>query len=494
MGIIQRQTIKGSIYSYIGALIGFVNVGVLLPKIFLTEQVGLTNLLLAISIILIQFAGLGVNSVTTRLFPYFRNEKNNNNGYLFISLMVTLIGFCLALLAFFIFTPYIIEQNVNKSPLFVKYIYYIIPLTFFTLIFNVLDNYNKVLYDAVFGTFLRDFVCRILNFVIILLFAFNIIDFDKYVFFYVLVYSSPVFFITALLLKRKQFNLKPNLSFLTPKLKKMMISVAFFGLLTGFSAMAIVNIDRYMINSMIDLSATGIYSTTFFFGTLILIPARSLRKVSSAIIADAWKDNDIETISQVYFKSTINQLIIGSLLFIGIWANINNVFQILPAEYQSGKYVILFIGILNLLDMSSGVSGSIISTSNKYKVLAYLLVGFLVLVVVSNFIFIPIFGIAGAALASLISNFLFILSKYIFLVKKYKMQPYNYKHLVIVIIAVVSYLLSLFIPEINNFYFDIIVRSSFITIIFFILIYFTKVSVEINQVAENALKIIFKIK
>ncbi|RLD64151.1 MAG: polysaccharide biosynthesis protein [Bacteroidetes bacterium] len=492
MGIIQRQTIKGSIYSYIGAFIGFVNVGLLIPKIFLTNQVGLTNLLLAISIILIQFAGLGVNSVTTRLFPYFRNDKNNNNGYLFIALIVTLIGFCLALLAFFIFTPYIIEQNVNKSPLFVKYIYYIIPLTFFTLIFNVLDNYNKVLYDAVFGTFLRDFVCRILNFVIILFFAFNIIDFDKYVLLYVLVYSSPAFFITVLLLKRKQFNLKPNLSFITPELKKMMISVAFFGLLTGFSAMAIVNIDRYMINSMIDLSATGIYSITFFFGTLIIIPARSLRKVSSAIIADAWKEKDVKTINQIYFKSTINQLIIGSLLFIGIWANINNVFQFLPSDYQSGKYVILFIGLLNLFDMSSGVSGSIISTSRDYRILTYLLVAFLVLVVVSNLIFIPIFGIVGAALASLISNFLFLFSKYIFLVKKYKMQPYNYKHLLIVLISAGSYLLSLLIPEMSNFYFDIIVRSAFITIIFFFLIYFTKVSDEINQTVEKFLRFILK--
>ena len=345
-----------------------------------------------------------------------------------------------------------------------------------------------------FGTFLRDFVCRILNFVIILFFAFNIIDFDKYVFFYVIVYSSPAFFITALLLKRKQFNLKPNLSFLTPELKKMMFSVAFFGLLTGFSSMAILNIDRYMVNSMINLSATGIYSITFFFGTLIVIPARSLRKVSSAIIADAWKEKDEKTINQVYFKSTINQLIIGSLLFIGIWANINNIFQFLPADYQSGKYVILFVGILNLLDMSSGVSGAIISTSRHYRVLTYLLVVFLVLVIASNLIFIPILGITGAALASLISNFLFILSKFIFLNKKYKMQPYNYKHLLIVLIAIASYLLSLLIPEINNFYFDIIVRSSFIAIIFFILIFITKVSVEINQTAGKIFKFILKLK
>ena len=46
-----------------------------------------------------------------------------------------------------------------------------------------------------------------------------------------------------------------------------------------------------------------------------------------------------------YAKSTINQLIVGELLFLGIWANIHNIFKILPAEYEAGKYVIFFIGI-----------------------------------------------------------------------------------------------------------------------------------------------------
>ena len=74
------------------------------------------------------------------------------------------------------------------------------------------------------------------------------------------------------------------------------------------------------------------------------------------------------------------------------------------------------------------------------------------------------------------------------------MQPYNYKHLLIVLISAGSYLLSLLIPEMSNFYFDIIVRSAFITIIFFFLIYFTKVSDEINQTVEKFLRFILKKK
>ena len=43
MGLIAKQTIKGSIYSYLGAFIGFVNVALLMPQIFTTDEIGLTT-------------------------------------------------------------------------------------------------------------------------------------------------------------------------------------------------------------------------------------------------------------------------------------------------------------------------------------------------------------------------------------------------------------------------------------------------------------------
>ena len=52
----------------------------------------------------------------------------------------------------------------------------------------------------------------------------------------------------------------------------------------------------------------GIYNISFYFGTIILIPAVALGKISSTFIADAWKDKDMETINDIYYKSSINQL------------------------------------------------------------------------------------------------------------------------------------------------------------------------------------------
>ena len=46
MGIIIRQGIKGTIVSYLGTLLGYVNMLILFPLIFSTEEIGLYRILL----------------------------------------------------------------------------------------------------------------------------------------------------------------------------------------------------------------------------------------------------------------------------------------------------------------------------------------------------------------------------------------------------------------------------------------------------------------
>lgn len=492
MGIIQKQTIKGTIYTYLGVALGFVNIGLLTPKIFSPDQIGLTSILVAISVIFAQFSSLGINNVTTRLFPYFRDEKKNNNGYLFILLMVVIIGFSLSLLVFYFLKPMIIQDNIHKSALIVKYINYLVPLILFTLIFNVLDVYNKALYDAVLGTFLKEFVFRIFNFIIIILFYFDIIDFDNFVLLYVIALSVPAVVIIFFLIKRKQFSLRPKFSYIKRNMAKIMFSVGLFGIIAGLSGIAIINIDKLMVNHIMDLKAAGIYSITFFFGSLIIIPSRALKKISSTLISDAWKDNDTEVINKIYYKSSINQFIIGSLIFIGVWANIDNVFRIiLPPEFISGKYVIFFIGLANLFEMISGVSGNIIQTSKKYKYQTYFMMILVFFVIITNYIFIPLYGLKGAAIASAISTFIFVSMRYVFVLRTFNMQPLKINHIFVVIISLISYFVADVIPLFNNVIFDIIIRSGLIVIIYGILTIFLKVSDDINmKLISNFIKII----
>ncbi len=176
MGIIIKQSIKGSVWSYMGVLVGFITTAYLFPNYLNTDTIGLFGLLLAWSILFSQLASLGINGVTSRLFPYFRNKENGHNGFLFISGLTLVAGIIVFLAVFSFLSPILVESNLEKSNLFANYIYLIIPITFFTTFFTFFDVYNKLLYDAVFGTFLQEFLQRILILLATLLFVFKIIN------------------------------------------------------------------------------------------------------------------------------------------------------------------------------------------------------------------------------------------------------------------------------------------------------------------------------
>ncbi len=488
MGIIQKQSISGTIYSYIGVGLGFLTTAILYPRIFSTEEVGLLRILVSYAILFSQFAGLGVTSITVKIFPYFRDQAKKHYGYLGLALLITFVGLIIAISSFILLKESILDGKDGQNDLFSDYFYYIIPLIIFTLLFNVFDTYYRVLYNAVKGIIYKEVVQRVLIIIIVALYFFKVVDFHYAVILYCIALISPSFLLLLSLIYNKQLFISPDFNFLNKKLINEIALVGFFGIVSSYSGVLVMMIDTIMVEKLMGLSAAGIYSVTFFFGALILIPFRTMGKISAVIISDAWKENDISAISNIYKKSCISLSVLGLLLLIGVWGNIDNIYHILPEEYISGKYVILIIGLANLIDISLGVSSQIIANSKHYRFLSYFLIIYATLIIVTNIILIPIYGIIGAAIATLISKLIYTLIKYIFLNHKYKLQPFSLKTVLLYLIGIMAYGISLLLPEQSNYIVDIILRSSLITIVFMLPVYYFKISVDINSKIESSLK------
>jgi O-antigen/teichoic acid export membrane protein len=487
MGVIKRQTIKGSVYSYLGLAVGFF-VTILSPKLISAEQIGLLSILVAVSAMYSQFATLGFTKVIERLFPYFRDKDQNHNGFLFLTIAVGMIGFAVSLISFFILKPYIIESYQGKSPLLVQYIWYLVPLIFFRMFFLMLDSYNKMLFDATTGTFLSDLAFRIGNLTLLFAYFLHWINFEFFVIGYVVFLSFPAVYLVGLLINRKQFSLKSKPDFITPTLRKEMISLSLFGILGGVSSVALTQIDTIMVNGYYDLSMVGIYNITFYFGTVILAPSIALGKISSTIIADAWKNKDIPTIADIYYKSSINQLFAALLLFIVMITNLHNVFKILPPEYSSGKWVIILIAFSKLIIASTGSSVQIIGTSHKYKIQTYSMGALLVLVVIFYMIFIPLWGMNGAALGSLLSVSGASLLRVFYLKRHMNLFPYRLVHLKCMAIGVVAFAVGELIPLIDNLFIDLIIRGSAVSIVFIGMCYLFGITDDLNQIVDKVFK------
>ncbi len=487
MGIIQQQTIKGTFYSYLGVFVGFVTLNFLQPHALTSEQIGLIGILTSFSQMFAQFSILGFNA-TGRYFPYFRNRENHHNGYLSLASIVSLVGFTLFSVLIYVFKDQLINQEAQKSTLFSEYFWYLLPLTFFTLIFNVFDLYARMLYDTTTGRILREFTKRLFILMAVLLIFFKLVNFNSFIGIWLLANILPAGIMAMRLINSNEFSLKPNFQFLNKDVRKMLIRICSFAILTGSAPIIVENIDKYMINEKFGLGDTGVYTIAYYFGMVISLPARSLYSIAYTVVSESWKNNDLSNIKNIYEKSCINQLWAALFIFLIIWANVDNIFKLLPPEFERGKYVIFFIGVANVIDSATGINGVIVTTSKHFKYDSLFYLALIGVTIIANLILIPLYGITGAAIAAAITFLAFNLFRYLFILFLYKMQPFTVKSPLLIITAVCIYYLNLLIPPLANFVWDTIIRTGIITTVYLVANHFLHFSTDIRSLLNNYLR------
>lgn len=479
MGIVEKQATRNAIFSYLGAALGFATV-MWMSHLFKPGQNGVLRILVSYAALFAQFANLGFTAVTNKYFPYFRNKNKGHNGFLFYSLIVSLIGFALCYVVFLIIEPQLIAHNQVKSPLFITYLFYLIPLTFFTVFFNAFDIYLRASYSSVIGSFTKEFLQRILILILLGLYFFSFINFNILLLLYVVATCLPTIILLIYIIKQGEWHVTPTKGFVDKTLGIQMFKLGIYSIITSGAGAILLNIDAIMVNWLLGEEKTGVYSIAFYFGTIILIPARSLYRIMSSVVAEAFKQNNITELKNLYQKSCNNQLAIGLLLFIGIYANIDNIMQLLPAEYAAGKNVILILSVGYLFEMATGINQLIIANSSYFRYDTIFVFIMMFAIVLLNYIFIPLFGITGSAVATALTSIIANSLRFGLLYNKYAMQPYTKQNLHLIIIGIIAFVPGYFMPYLNNLIIDITLRSGIVGGIFIALILKTEATPDIN--------------
>lgn len=494
MGVIKKQAFQSSVLLYVGTLIGFISTGLMAPNLLQESEIGTLKLLQSYSSIIMSLGILGFSTITIRFLPrFFDTATNQYNGFFGISLLIGAIGSILVTIVIYGIKPTIIQNNLDKSPQFAQYFILIIPLTIFQIYYTLFDAYNNGLYRSSYGVFLRDFVQRIFVLIGLTLVLTHFFNFDQYIYFYVAAISFPTLLMLIHIFNHNAFDININFNFLKKSLVTSMASVGLFGMLNSFSAIAVIQIDTIMLNMFLDSAVVGIYAITFYFGTLVLIPSKALNRIAPTLIAKAYKESDLDTVKDVYCKSSANLFVIGVLILLGLMVNLDNVFHIIPKSYEDGKYVIVLIGLANLVKMAGGSNDSIIMYSKFYKMTTAFLVLLIILIVGLNYILIPLLGMNGAALASLLSIVLHNLMKFSFIKIKFGFNPYSFQYLLVLAIGILIYFLIATFPDMDSFILEIIVDSMCTVLLFYFAIRYLAISFEINQFIDQIVDRVIKI-
>jgi O-antigen/teichoic acid export membrane protein len=481
LGIIKRQAYSGTILTYLGVVIGFVTTALIFPRILTTSEIGLLGIFLSYSVIFSQLATLGTGRVTIAVFPFFRDRKNSHHGFFPLIIVISITGLIISLALLYFMKTWLISNSNDKSPLFSQYFNYLFPLVIFTFVFQVMDSFNTTLFNAIRGIFLKEFLQRLIILIAIILYAIELADFNQFVALFVLATVISALILVFYVIRNDEFCIKPAFSPLIREKSRLMVNLGLNGILIGFSGLVILNIDRIMVERFLGLGSTGVYTTLAYFATLVAIPSRALLKIADPVIAQSWKENNIQGLQDNYYRSSLNQFLIGSLLMIGIWGNIDNIIGMLPVAFAQGKYVVLFIGLAFLTDMMTGTATYILANSKYFRYQSYYIIILVILIIATNYMLIPVWGLTGAAIATLISKIISNLIRHQILFRKFGLQPYNYKFLLIILITAISYLAQYFIPRFGNIYLDVALRSVIMSLVFIPLALSLKISPEVNE-------------
>ena len=494
MGIVIRQSFKATMVSYIGAAIGAVSVLLIYPQCLSAEQIGLIRILTEASLLIAAFAQMGTASMSIKFFPYFKDKNKNHNGFPFIITILPLIGFILFLLLFKFIKGSIVSSFAERSALFGEYIIYLIPLTLFYIYSTVYETYSSLLERIVVPKFIKEILIRIMTICVIILFYLKIITLNQFIFLLVSIYGIATILVILYVNSIEKIILKPQLGFLKKGLRSDMLKFILFMISVGIGTSISGKIDVFMISQKISLTGTGIFTIAFFIASFIEMPSRAVSQITVPFVSQALKENDMARVNMLYKRVSINRLTIAGLLFCLIWINADNFFKIMPNGeiYESGKYVIVFIGAAKVFDAVTGVNSAILGNSKYYYYSLFFIFFLAFLSVVNNLLLIPRYGLVGAAMATAISIFLFNTCMVLFVWWKLKVQPFSKHTLKSLLAIVVVLVINLFLKNYENPYLDASIRSTISVVVFAAIIYFLKASEDINSLAKNMVKRLLK--
>ena len=503
MGIIARQSIKGTIATYIGVAIGFVTTFFILTSYLTPEEVGLTRVLVDAATLFSSLALLGTGSSTFRFYPHFKDNSRNQQGLFFWTLVIPFIGFLLFLICFFIFKGWITNTFKENSPLFVDYVYYTLPLAFFLLYMYVFETNATILERVAIPRVIREIFIRAGLLLGYLLYGlWHVIELDGLVIVICATYGLGALLNLCYLLFSQKISFKPDFSNITPELRRDFLLYTLFLITAALVSSVMPTLSSFFISAKMGLAFTGIYAIANYVATMVDIPFRSLNAIVQPRIAVALRATppDLSTATRLYQQVSLNMLLIGMTILILIWINIDLFFELLPngEQYAAGKWVVLILAISKLITSSFGIGGSSLGYTRWYYTSLFFSITLMLLSIILNNYLIPICGIEGGAWATLGSNATYLLLLLLYVKWRVGTYPVSWGQLKVLAVGILmiglNYLMVFAIgklvtdPSLMFRIVEAIIRTGIVAIIGLLVVYHWNVSPDVVRLIKKLMR------
>ncbi|OBX23999.1 MULTISPECIES: lipopolysaccharide biosynthesis protein [Bizionia] len=483
MGIVTSQSIKNTLITYLGFGLGAINVLFLFTEFISDEYFGLITYIFSTANVMMPILAFGVHNTLIKFYSTYKTRQTQN-GFLILMLFLPLaIIIPTAIIGYFAFDV-ISTWLSGTNTIVADYVWLIFISAVAFSYFEVFYAWSRVQMQSVFGNFMKEVFHRAGTMILLFCLYLGFIDVEQ------LIYSiTGIYIIRVVIMKLYAFSLRFP-SFNTVKIPNLSSVLKYTSLIiiAGSVANVILEVDKFMLNRYVAIEYVAYYGVAIYIASVIGVPSRSMHQIISPLTAKLLNERNRGELGKLYKKSSLSLFIISGFIFLLIILNINELYNFINENYADGILVVFVISLSKLTDSLLGNNNAILFNSDYYRMVLVLGVFLAVLTVVLNMVFIPIYGINGAAFATFLSILLYNLAKLCFVHIKLKMQPFTINTVKVLVLIIVN---------LGVFYFwdfpwhpilNIGLKSFLITAFYGTVVYTLHFSEDITQLINTIIK------
>ncbi|WP_341214527.1 polysaccharide biosynthesis C-terminal domain-containing protein [uncultured Wocania sp.] len=483
MGIVASQSFKNVVSTYLGFLIGAINTLFLYTEFLSDEYYGMVGYMLSLAYVIMPIMAFGVHNTLVKFYTSFKTRVSLNSFLTLMLFLPLLIIFPLIIITHFSYE--IIGEFLSiKNSIIKNYLWHTLVIAIALAYFEVFFAWTKVHMQTVFGNFMKEVFHRVGTMILLFCLYFEVVDVEQFMIGLVVVYV-----LRMLVMKFYAFSIKlPVIIFKRVANLSPILKYSFLIIIAGSIATVLLDVDKVMLGHYISIEQIAYYNVAIFIAAVIAVPQRSMHQILLPLSAKYLNEKSFDSLKDLYKRSSLNLFIVSGFIFLLIVLNINQLYNIIPEEFNGGLFVVFIISVAKLYDAILGSNNAILFNSDYYRMVLFFGVILVIVMVFLNIIFIPLYGINGAALATFLAVFLYNSIKLFFVYRKFKMLPFSANTLKIAGCIVLGVVLFYFWDFSFHPILNIILKSALITILYGLAIYIFKFSENITELIDKVLK------
>ena len=489
MGVVLYQSRLNSYILTIGFILGAVYTIFIVPRLFNEnpEQWGLIQLLLYYAQIISMFVLFSQPSAIIKFYPEY-HRKRASSELIGLSFVLTFILLCIFSFIWILFGESMYFEDDPR--LYHTYYLILIPILAGNVFFELIGAYSRIRHRTVLHFFLGNSLQKVGFFIALIIMLFTRFSFPILIVLVVAIFLLKPIIILIDLFKAKMAPSMTLFSFKKLNIGKI-LDYSAFGLFGGIAYILIMRVDSIMIGNLLGLDYLAYYSIPVFLVSAMGIPEKALAQISLPVISSLHAADDFKGIEIIYKKASVNQFVLGGIIFLLIWISIAVLMQILGEKFGNTTWAFFFLGVGKLVDLLTSANGQILNVSEKYRYNLVLQVLLMVLTVALNYMLIPLLGINGAALATALSIIVYNILKTYLIYKWYRIHPFSSSLIRILVFFVLSGLLITLL-SMDNIYLNAILKTFIFTLASFVFVIYGGASKELQAELKRIINKILK--